>query len=72
MMMSGFAALYPTYQLPIPYCRQRTNMPKFKFYDIKFKAVLAGAIVDIAGFAGMLPAGMGGGYLAYRRRIDLK
>lgn len=28
--------------------------------------------VNIAGFAGMLPAGMGGGYLAYRRRIDLK
>lgn len=28
--------------------------------------------LNIAGFAGMLPAGMGGGYLAYRRRIDLK
>ena len=28
--------------------------------------------VGIAGFVGMLPAGMGGGYLAYRRRIYLK
>ncbi len=28
--------------------------------------------LGIAGFAGMLPAGMGGGYLAYRRRSDLK
>lgn len=28
--------------------------------------------LNIAGFAGMLPAGMGGGYLAYLRRIDLK
>ncbi len=27
---------------------------------------------DIAGFVGMLPAGMAGGYLAQRRRIDLK
>jgi hypothetical protein len=25
---------------------------------------------DIAGFSGMLPAGMGGGYLAQRRRVD--
>jgi hypothetical protein len=27
---------------------------------------------DIAGLAGMLPAGMGGGYLAQRRRVDQK
>jgi len=27
---------------------------------------------DIAGFAGMLPAGMAGGYLAQKRRADLK
>ena len=27
---------------------------------------------DIAGFAGMLPAGMAGGYLAQKRRVGLK
>lgn len=28
--------------------------------------------LGIAGFVGMLPAGMGGGYLAYWRRIDIE